>query len=262
MGRPEIKSQREIEIMRQAGSIVARALARVRDRVAPGVTTLELDRAAEEVIREAGAVSAFKGYFPPQSPYPFPATTCISVTEEVVHGIPSKRVLKNGDLVSVDIGVKYRNYHGDAARTFPVGTPGPEGKRLLEVCREALMRVQALVKPKIRLRELCQAVQGYVESTGFRVVKQFVGHGIGRDLHEPPQIPNFVTPTFDMNLVLRSGLALAFEPLVNAGTEVVVNRGGDWPVVTRDGKLSVHFENTVLVTGEGSEVLTTVAGEE
>ena len=138
--------------------------------------------------------------------------------------------------------------------------PGPGGKGS-DITKED-ERVQALVKPKIRLRELCQAVQGYVESTGFRVVKQFVGHGIGRDLHEPPQIPNFVTPTFDMNLVLRSGMALAFEPMVNAGTEVVVNRGGDWPVVTRDGKLSVHFENTVLVTGEGSEVLTTVAGEE
>ncbi|MHC4778929.1 MAG: type I methionyl aminopeptidase [Planctomycetota bacterium] len=261
MVRPEIKSRREIEIMRQAGAIVARALTRVRDMVAPGVTTLELDRAAEEVIREADAVSAFKGYYPPQSPYPFPAVTCISVNEEVVHGIPSARALEEGDLVSVDVGVKYRNYHGDAARTFPVGELGQESQRQLRVCREALTLVEGLVKPKIRLRELCGAVQEHVEGSGFQVVKQFVGHGIGRELHEPPQIPNFVTPSFDMNLVLRPGMALAFEPMVNAGTDDVVCRGGDWPVVTRDGKLSVHFEDTVLVTEDGAEVLTTLDGE-
>jgi methionyl aminopeptidase len=242
--------------MRQAGSIVASALNRVRDLVAPGVTTLELDRAAEEVIRDAGAISAFKGYYPPQSPYPFPAVTCISVNEEVVHGIPSSRRLVEGDLVSVDVGVKFKNYHGDAARTFPVGGLRPEVERQVGVCREALAIVENMVKPKVRLRELCGAVQEHVESNGFQVVKQFVGHGIGRYLHEPPQIPNFITSTFDMNLMIRQGMALAFEPMVNAGTDDVVCRGGDWPVVTRDGKLSVHFENTVLVTGDGAEILT------
>lgn len=256
MSRPEIKSKREIDLMRQAGTVVAKALARVESMVAPGIATLDLDRAVEEVIREAGGEPAFKGYFPPQAPGPFPSATCISVNEEVVHGIPSKRELREGDVVSVDIGVRLKNYYGDAARTFPVGNVAPAVRRQLDVGREALERVQRMVRPGVRLRQLCAAIQEFVESQGFQVVKQFVGHGIGRELHEPPQIPNFVTPSYEMNLVLRAGMALAFEPMVNAGTDRVVQRGGDWPVVTRDGKVSVHFENTVLVTESGYEVLT------
>ncbi|MHC5079726.1 MAG: type I methionyl aminopeptidase [Planctomycetota bacterium] len=256
MGRPEIKSRREIELMRDAGRVVREALAQVEAKVAPGVTTQELDWTAEEVIRKAGARAAFKGYLPAQAPYPFPAATCISVNEEVVHGIPSSRKLKEGDVVSVDIGVRLRNYYGDAARTFPVGRLAPEVERQLQVGRGALDLVIEMVRPGIRLRAVSGAIQEYVESKGFQVVKQFVGHGIGRQLHEPPQIPNYVTPSFDMNLVLRQGMALAFEPMVNAGTGDVVNRGGDWPVTTRDGKISVHFEDTILVAEDGAEVLT------
>lgn len=242
--------------MRAAGRVVAEALARVESKVAPGVTTLELDREAEAVIREAGATAAFKGYHPPQSPYPFPAATCVSVNEEVVHGIPSERKLQEGDVVSVDIGVKLKNYFGDAARTFPVGRISDETARLLEAGRSALALVESLVRPGVRLRELSGSIQSHVEGLGYQVVRQFVGHGIGRRLHEPPQIPNYVTNALDMNLTLRAGMVLAFEPMVNAGVSEVMNRPGDWPVVTRDGKCSVHFENSVLVTPDGSEALT------
>ncbi len=256
MTRPEIKSKREIELMRDAGRVVGHALKRISETVAPGVTTAQLDAVAEQVIREAGAVSAFKGYYPPQSPYPFPAVACVSVNEEVVHGIPSTRVLQEGDLVTVDIGARLKNYHGDAARTFAVGTLAPDVARLFEVGRKALEVAQGRVRPGIKLREVSGAIQQFVEGEGFEVVKQFVGHGIGRELHEPPQIPNYVTNALDMGLVLRPGMALAFEPMVTEGSGEVVNPNGDWPVVTRDRKRSVHFENTVLVTEEGAEVLT------
>lgn len=256
MSRPEIKSLREIEVMRAAGRVVAEALARVESMVAPGVTTAELDRAAAEVIRKAGAESAFQGYHPPQSPYPFPSATCISVNEEVVHGIPSARRIAEGDVVSVDIGVKYRNYFGDAARTFPAGKLDPRTRRLLEVGRGALEAAERAVRPGVRLGAICGTIQEFVESRGFQVVKDFVGHGIGRRLHEPPQIPNYVSPSADMNLILEPGMALAFEPMVNAGTDQVVNRRGDWPVVTKDGAYSVHFEDTVLVTEGEAEILT------
>jgi methionyl aminopeptidase len=256
MSRPEIKSRREIDVMRAAGRVVAEALARVGSLVAPGMTTAELDRAAAEVIRKAGGESAFQGYHPPQAPYPFPAATCISVNEEVVHGIPSSRRIAEGDVVSVDIGVRFKNYYGDAARTFPAGKVDLRSRRLLETGRGALDAAERAVRPGARLRDVCGAIQEYVESRGFQVVKDFVGHGIGRRLHEPPQIPNYVTQSSDMNLVLEPGMALAFEPMVNAGTDQVVNRDNDWPVVTRDGAFSVHFEDTVLVTPEGMEILT------
>lgn len=244
-----IKSEREIDLMRRASRVVAEALDLAGRLAKPGVTTESIDRAVGELILSRGCEIAFKGL------YGFPANTCISVNEEVVHGIPGPRRLKDGDIVSVDVGARYRNYYGDAARTYPVGEVSGEDGRLIRVCGESLERAVRAVRAGGSLRDVSAAVQKHVESNGFSVVRQYVGHGIGCEFHEEPQIPNFVEKN-GRGVILRAGMVLAIEPMVNAGGPEVKKLSDGWTVVTGDGRKSAHFENSVLVTEKGAEVLT------
>jgi len=242
------KGRSELQKMRKANLIVASVLDHLATLVRPGVSTKELDSEAEEMIRSAGGIPAFKGY------NGFPASVCTSINEEVVHGIPKDdRFLKEGDILSVDVGVRYEGYNGDAARTFAVGKVSPELQRLLDVTREALYEGIKQVKPGNRVSDISAAVQQYVESHGFSVVREFVGHGIGRSLHEDPQVPNFGNPGHGPRLV--EGMVLAIEPMVNSkgpGVRVLEDR---WTAVTLDGGYSAHFEHSVAVTGEGPWIL-------
>lgn len=242
------KSAAELETMREAGRITAAALRVVAGAVRPGVSTAELDKLAEEVIREAGAKPAFKGY------HGFPGTLCTSVDEQVVHGIPSARVLREGEILSVDCGAIVDGYYGDSAMTFPVGEVSDEARRLMDVTRECLEAGIARCVPGMRLYDISAAVQAVAEKAGFGVVREYVGHGIGRSMHEDPQVPNYgkagTGPT------LKAGMVLAIEPMINAGRADVRSLDDGWTVVTADGSLSAHFEHTVAVTDAGSRVLT------
>ncbi|QIA28031.1 type I methionyl aminopeptidase [Thermaerobacter sp. PB12/4term] len=245
----ELKSEREIRYMREAGRVVAAVLRELAAALRPGITTAELDRLAERLIREAGAEPAFKGY------QGFPASICTSINDEVVHGIPSPhRVIREGDLVSIDVGARYHGYYGDSAATFAVGEVSPEARRLLEVTRESLARGIAAARAGNRLGDIGYAVQEYVEAAGFSVVRDYAGHGIGRAMHEDPQVPNYGRP--GTGLRLRPGLVIAIEPMVNAGGHAVRTDPDGWTVRTADGSLSAHFEHTVLITGGEPEVLT------
>ncbi|MCC8189139.1 MAG: type I methionyl aminopeptidase [Planctomycetes bacterium] len=259
-----LKTPADIAKMREAGRIVAKALAVVGELVAPGVTTKELDKAVEAVILEAGGTPTFKGY-PSHNPlYPaFPASICASVNEQVVHGIPGERELREGDIISVDIGVHLDGWCGDAARTYPVGSVGRKVKRLLEVTENSLCRAIDNAKPGKHLRDVSAAVQREVEKNGMSVVKQFVGHGIGRNMHEAPQIPNYVCGPRERlegsfpDCQLRTGMVLAIEPMVNIGaSEVLVDRRDGWTVYTKDRSWSAHFEHSVAVTDNGPLILT------
>ncbi|GFN23025.1 type I methionyl aminopeptidase [Thermanaeromonas sp. C210] len=243
-----LKGRREIEFMRQAGRVVAEALAALERRIAPGVTTLELNRLAEEILERRGAVPAFKGY------RGFPASICTSVNEEVVHGIPGLKKLVEGDIISIDIGAVINGYYGDAAATFPVGVIDEEKRRLLEVTREALWQGIRHAVVGNRLSDISYAIQSHVEKEGFSVVRDYVGHGIGSQMHEEPQVPNFGSPGRGPRL--RPGMTLAIEPMVNAGGHQVMTREDGWTVVTADGRPSAHFEHTVAITDNGPEVLT------
>ena len=255
MNRTILKSPAEIAIMDDANRIIREILDELRGMVAPGVTTLEIDRVAEERIRKAGGEPAFKGYPGPVGGAGFPGTVCASVNDEVVHGIPSKDVvLRDGEILSVDLGIRWRGYYGDAAETFPVGRVGDEAASLLRVTREALDLGIARVKPGNRVSDIGAAVQAHVEAHGFSVVREFVGHGIGSHLHEEPQVPNFGQPGQGTRLV--EGLVLAIEPMVAAGRpEVVVSAEDGWTARTRDGSLAAHFERSVAVTANGPRVL-------
>jgi methionyl aminopeptidase len=242
------KSPAEIEIMREAGRVTARALRAVGEAVRPGVTTGELDAMAEAVIRAEGAVPAFKGY------HGFVGTLCTSVDGEVVHGIPGKRRLREGEILSVDCGAIVDGYYGDAAMTFPVGEVSEEAARLLRVTREALAAGIARCVPGLKLYDISAAIQQVAESAGFSVVREYVGHGIGRDMHEEPQIPNYGRA--DTGPVLKPGMVFAIEPMINAGGPEVHSLDDGWTVVTSDGSLSAHFEHTVAVTEGGPLVLT------
>ena len=234
--------------MRQAGQIVAQILQSLESLIRPGITTGELDREAEAIIRRLGGEPAFKGY------RGFPASICTSVNEEVVHGIPGRRVLKEGDIVGVDVGAKVSGYFGDGARTFGVGTISEEAGRLIEVTQEALTRgIQQAVLGG-RLSNISFAIQSYVESFGYSVVRDFVGHGIGSQIHQDPQVPNFGSPNHGVEL--KKGMALAIEPMVNVGGPEVLVLDDGWTVVTRDRKLSCHFEHTVVVGEDPPEILT------
>lgn len=234
--------------MRQAGRIVAGALQELAGAVRPGITTLQLDTLARQYIEKSGARPAFLGY------HGFPASICASLNEEVVHGIPGLRRLKAGDIISIDVGVFYKGYYGDAAATFPVGEVSPLAKRLLEVTRESLYKGIEKAYPGNRLYDISAAIQTYVESRGFSVVRSYVGHGIGSEMHEEPQVPNFGLP--GKGPLLEAGMVLAIEPMVNAGTWEVETLSDDWTVVTKDRNLSAHFEHTVAIMEDGPEILT------
>ena len=254
--RITVKSPREMEIMRRAGRVVGKVLALMRDRVRPGVTTEELDRAAADLILGEGAEVAFKGYLG------YPKNICISVNEEVVHGIPGKRRLKIGDLVGVDVGAKVEGYYGDAAVTLAIGEVPERAARLLRDTREALLCGIRAMRPNTRLREVSRAIQDYAEPRGYGIVKNLVGHGIGKALHEDPRVPNYVSRDFpEGDLVLVPGMALALEPMLNLGTDEVETLEDGWTVVTRDRAFSAHFEHSVAVTETGHEVLTLMPGE-
>jgi methionyl aminopeptidase len=242
-----IRSQREIEQLKKSNVIVAEVFEKLTGLIKPGITTKELDQVAEDYILLKGARPAFKGY------RGYPATLCISINDEVVHGIPSQRRLKEGDIVSLDAGVNYLGYFGDAAITFPVGEVDLEAKRLLEVTEKALYIGIEKAKVGNRLFDISYAIQSWVESHGFSVVRDFVGHGIGRELHEEPQIPNFGMP--HQGPRLGKGMVFALEPMVNEGTYEVRVLSDGWTVVTADGKRSAHFEHTIAITDDSAEIL-------
>jgi len=249
----QIKTETEIAKMRDAGLIVGAALELLRDAVAPGVTTAELDRLAEEHIRASGAVPSFKGY------HGFPATICASVNDEIVHGIPGTRVLREGDVISIDCGAIVDGWHGDAAITVPVGEIKPELRRLLEVCEEALWRGLAAARLGGRLSDISHAIESHVRAEGnYGIVEEYVGHGIGTELHQDPQVPNYGRP--GKGPKLRKGLVLAVEPMVNLGSRHTRQLADGWTVVTRDGAYSAHFEHTFTLTETGPWVLTSIDG--
>jgi len=245
------RSQNEIEKLRRVNQLVARILAELRQMVAPGVTTGDIDVLAERRVREAGAEPAFKGY------HGYPATVCASVNEQVVHGIPSSRALVEGDIVSIDMGAKLDGFFGDCAVTVPVGSVSSETSSLLRVTEEALFRGIDVVKPGARVSDIGAAVQRHVEANGYSVVREFVGHGIGTELHEEPQVANYGPGGSGPRL--SEGMVLAIEPMVNAGKAAVKVLSDGWTAVTVDRSLSAHFEHTVVVTRAGAEILTLLA---
>lgn len=249
MNQVEIKGPQEIALMKEAGRIVCEILDELERAVAPGVTTWDLDALAEKLLYEKGARPAFKGY------RGFPCCLCASVNHEVVHGIPSKRrKLEEGDLMKLDFGAVYRGYYGDSARTVAVGKVDPEAQRLVDATREALAKGIAAAVPGNRIGDIGHAIQRYVEARGLSVVREFTGHGIGRQLHEKPEVPSFGEPGGGMRL--RAGMVIAIEPMVNQGTHEVQLLADDWTAVTADRKLSAHFEHTVLITERGPQILT------
>jgi methionyl aminopeptidase len=245
-----LKAPWELELLRKSNRLVAETLVELARRVRPGVTTLELDRFAETFLQSRGALPAFKGY----RNYPF--TLCTSVNEQIVHGLPSDRVLLEGDILSLDMGAIVDGYYGDAAVTLPVGQIAAAAERLLRVTRECLERAVGVIRSGGRLADIGSAVQAHAEAQGYSVVRAFVGHGIGKSLHEAPQIPNFVEAGRGRGPVLKPGMVLAIEPMINAGGPDVRLLADRWTAVTADGSLSAHFEHTVAVTEDGTEVLT------
>jgi methionyl aminopeptidase len=247
----QIKTTGEIERMRRAGQAVAETLEGLRGLVRPGVTTRELDRFAEDALRGRGMRPAFKGY------RGYPASICASLNEVVVHGIPSDRALAEGDVLSIDLGAEHEGYYGDAAVTVPVGRISAEAERLLRVTEESLRRGIEQARPGNRLHDISWAIQSCAEEAGYGVVRDYVGHGIGRAMHEDPQVPNFGRPGSGPRL--QAGMVLAIEPMVNAGGAAVELLGDGWTVVTADRRLSAHFEHTVAIREEGPEILTLAA---
>jgi len=245
-----IKSQAEQEKMRETGRIVADVLAELRSAVRPGITTESLDRIAAEILKQRGAKSSSLGY------HGYPKSLCTSVNDEVVHGIPCERVLNEGDIVSIDLAAIYNGWHADSAITVPVGRVPAEVERLLKVTEEALYRGIAAARARNRLHDISRAVQQYVEAAGFAVVRQYGGHGVGRSMHEDPQVLNYIEPGYP-NLVLKPGMVIAIEPMVNMGAKETRVLGDEWTVVTDDGGYSAHFEHTVAIT-EGDAVILTM----
>ncbi|HDR5274484.1 type I methionyl aminopeptidase [Bacillus cereus] len=244
------KTPREIEIMREAGRIVALTHQELKQHITPGITTKELDQIAEKTIQKYGATPSFKGY------NGFPGSICASVNEELVHGIPGKRKLKEGDIISIDIGAKYNGYHGDSAWTYPVGNISESVQKLLDVTEKSLYLGLEQVKPGERLSNISHVVQTHAEENGFSIVREYVGHGIGQDLHEDPQIPHYGPPNRGPRL--KPGMVICVEPMVNQGRRYVKTLSDDWTVVTVDGKWCAHFEHTIALTEAGYEILTTL----
>ena len=249
-----IKSPREIELMRKAGEILAKTHEELHAALRPGMSTLDIDRLGEKIIRSHGCIPSFKNY------NGYPASICVSVNDEVVHGIPNRhRILKEGDIVSLDAGVIYKGYHSDAARTWAVGQVSPEAQKLMDVTKQCFFEGIRFAKAGCHLGEISAAIQSYAESFGYGVVRDLVGHGIGTSLHEDPEIPNFVRRR--RGAKLQKGMTLAIEPMINAGVEDVWWLEDDWTVVTIDGRLSAHYENTIAITEDGCEILTLLPEE-
>ena len=248
-----LKTEDEIELLRQSNLLVGRTLAEVAKVVKPGVTTRELDKVAEEFIRDNGATPTFKG-FPNQYGDPFPASICTSVNEQVVHGIPNKKnILKEGDIISLDTGVIYKGYQSDAARTHAVGEISPEDQKLIDVTKQSFFEGMKMAKAGNHLYDISKAIQDYAESNGFSVVREMVGHGIGKEMHEEPQIPNF--KPIGRGMKLRAGMTFAVEPMINRGKKEIWILEDGWTCVTRDGMNSAHYENTLLITEGEPELL-------
>ncbi len=244
-----IKSKREVELMREAGRIVALAHHEIKGFIKPGVTTMDIDQLVERVIRDNNAIPSFKGYGG------FPGSACTSVNKQVVHGIPSAEViLKDGDIISVDIGAIYKGYHGDSAWTYPVGTISKEAELLLAVTKQSLFEGLKMAKAGNRLTDISHAIQTHAESFGYGIVREFVGHGLGKNLHEDPQIPNYGLP--GKGTLLKAGMTLAIEPMVNMGRKEVRVLKDNWTAVTIDGKLSAHYEHSILITKGDCIILT------
>lgn len=244
-----IKSKKEIELMREAGKMLEEVHNKLADFIRPGISTLEIDQFGEKAIRDLGCEPNFLNY------NGYPASICVSVNDEVVHGIPTKdRILQDGDIVSLDAGLIHKGYHSDAARTHAVGNISEEARRLIDVTKQSFFEGIKLAVPGNHLFDISEAIQKYVESNGYSVVRDLVGHGIGTHLHEDPQIPNFKQRRKGMKL--RPGMTLAIEPMVNEGSYDVVWLDDDWTVVTEDGSLAAHYENTIVITEDGCEILT------
>ncbi|HZG83017.1 MAG TPA: type I methionyl aminopeptidase [Brevibacillus sp.] len=243
-----LKSKAELEVMREAGRIVALTHQELAKAIKPGVTTKQLDELAETFIRSMGATPSFKGYGG------FPGSICTSVNEELVHGIPGNRTLQEGDIISLDIGAQFQGFHGDSAWTYPVGTISSENQRLLRVTEESLFKGLEQAKPGGRLSDISHAIQIHAEAAGFTLVREYVGHGIGQNLHEDPQVPNYGPP--NRGPQLKPGMVLAIEPMVNAGERYVRTLEDNWTVVTVDRKTCAHFEHTIAITEDGYEIFT------
>jgi methionyl aminopeptidase len=255
---PILKEAWEIEVMREAGRIAAEALRKAAEAVRPGVSTLDIDQVAEAHIRSRGAIPTFIGYPPQAGKYAFKHTICASVNEEIVHGIPrAERTLQEGDILSIDIGATFKGYVGDTAVTVPVGKISAESRKLIDTTREALDKAIEAMEPGAKLSRIGSAVESLARSRGYTVVRNYCGHGIGRDMHEPPQVPNYYDPSWRYgDLVLKPGLVLAIEPMVCEGQAENRTLPDRWTVVTADGKRAAHFEHTIAVTEKGHEVLT------
>ena len=247
----QLKTPRQLRYMRQAGKIVAEVLALLGEHVAPGATTAELDALAEAEIRKRGAMPSFKGY------HGYPCTICASVNEQIVHGIPGEYRLQEGDILSIDVGAIYKGWHGDAALTYAVGRPSAEAERVMAATREALRRGIEAASPENRLGDIGFAIQSWVEAQGFAVVQGFCGHGIGRALHESPEVHN--TGAAGAGVKLRPGMTIAIEPMVAVGDPGVIVLDDGWTAVTADGSLSAHYEHSIVITNNGPEILTRVA---
>ncbi len=250
-----LKSSHEIQRMRRAGEITAKARALAGAMVAPGVTTQEIDKAVYRYIRSQGAVPSFLHFPGAPGEKPFPGSVCVSVNDEVIHGIPGRRVLREGDIVSIDVGAIKDGYHGDCAATYPCGEISEEARRLIEATRGSFFEGLKYAREGYRLPDLSGAIQKYVEARGFSVVREYVGHGIGTEMHESPEIPNYVEPRMGRPRFLR-GMTIAVEPMVNAGSAAVRVMRDGWTVRTADGSLSAHYENTILITDGEPELLT------
>ncbi len=247
----QVKNSEQLALMQQAGRITGEALLYIRDYVREGVSTYELDKLIRQFIEKHGARPSFLNYSG------FPASACISINDEVIHGIPSKkRILKDGDIVKIDVGACYKGYHGDAARTIPVGNISQGAKLLIEATRQSFFEGVAMAKAGMRIGDIGSAIQTYAEGKGFSVVRPYIGHGIGHDLHEQPDVPNYGTPGRGVRLC--NGMTIAIEPMINAGVKEVKNLSDGWTVKTADGKLSAHYENTVAILPDGPRILTLI----
>lgn len=251
-----IKSKKEIELMKEACKVVALTHKAIEEKIKPGITTAELDKIAESTMKKYGAISAEKGYNPGiKGIPPYPAATCISINDEVIHGIPSsKRVIKDGDIVSVDLVALKNGYNGDAARTYMVGNVSKDAKRLVEVTKQAFYEGIKYAKKGNRIGDISHAIGEYVKSQGYSVVREFEGHGIGKEMHEAPEIPNYGKA--GRGIRLESGMTLAIEPMVIQGKPNILELDDGWTIITEDGSLSAHYENTILITENEPEVLT------